>query len=122
VSDDLERRIDRKLDIGRGLSLSYEDLVLWVETGAYATFKEAMRQRRERKCLEHAGRSHSISGEISGSIRERGGTSKLSGTTANDDGSEALARAQRTLKPGRLPSTSSTSRPRAANTFPRSVG
>jgi hypothetical protein len=32
---DLMRRIDRKLDIQRGLSLSYDDLALLVASGAY---------------------------------------------------------------------------------------
>ena len=41
---DLMRRIDRKLDIQRGLSLSYDDLALLVATGAYGTLQTATRE------------------------------------------------------------------------------
>lgn len=38
---DLMRRLDRKLDIQRGMSLTYDDLALLVATGAYAVLKQA---------------------------------------------------------------------------------
>lgn len=38
---DLMRRLDRKLDIQRGLSLSYDDLALLVETGALDDLRQA---------------------------------------------------------------------------------
>jgi len=38
---DLMRRLDRKLDIQRGLHLSYDDLALLVASGAYATLQQA---------------------------------------------------------------------------------
>lgn len=38
---DLMRRIDRKLDIQRGLHLSYDDLALLVASGAYARLHDA---------------------------------------------------------------------------------
>lgn len=38
---DLMRRLDRKLDIQRGLHLTYDDLLLFVETGAFAKLEEA---------------------------------------------------------------------------------
>lgn len=38
---DLMRRLDRKLDIQRGLSLTYDDLAVLVATGAYAKLQEA---------------------------------------------------------------------------------
>jgi hypothetical protein len=39
---DLMRRIDRKLDIQRGLSLSYDDLALLVASGAYAKLRQSV--------------------------------------------------------------------------------
>src|SRR5690349_17740206 len=101
---DLERRLDRKLDIQRGLHLSYDDLALLVATGAYAAFKKAANEYRERQCREHVARSHSISGGNTGSIREKGGTSKSSDTTPSEDANESLARALRTLRPVSSPS------------------
>jgi hypothetical protein len=50
---ELMRRIDRKLDIQRGLSLTYDDLALLVACGAYARLQDAAREYRERQCLEH---------------------------------------------------------------------
>jgi hypothetical protein len=38
---DLMRRLDRKLDIQRGLHLSYDDLAMLVASGAYAALKQA---------------------------------------------------------------------------------
>jgi hypothetical protein len=39
---DLMRRLDRKLDIQRGLHLTYDDLALLVASGAYAKLQEAV--------------------------------------------------------------------------------
>jgi 3'-phosphoadenosine 5'-phosphosulfate sulfotransferase (PAPS reductase)/FAD synthetase len=77
---ELMRRIDRKLDIQRGLSLTYDDLALLVASGAYARLQDAAREYRERQCLEHTARSHSINGGNTPSTQERGGTSKSSDT------------------------------------------
>jgi hypothetical protein len=76
---DLMRRLDRKLDIGRGLHLSYDDLAVLVATGAYAKLQEANREHLERQCREHVARTRSISGVTSPSIPGQGGTSKSSG-------------------------------------------
>ena len=119
---DLMRRLDRKLDIRRGLSLTYEDLELLVATGAYAKLQEAVREYRERQCLEHTARGPSTNGATSDSIPERGATSKSSGMTESESGSEALARAQRTLTPERPLSTGNISTLPVGNTRPRSAG
>lgn len=46
----LVRKVDRKLDIHRGLKMSFEDLSLLVETGAYAVLQSAARKQREEEC------------------------------------------------------------------------
>jgi hypothetical protein len=119
---DLMRRMRRKLDIQRGLSLSYDDLAMLVATGAFAALERAERESLERQCRKHIARSHSISGGNTGSIREKAGTSKSSDTTPSEDANEALARAQRTLMPARSRSTSSISARPEANTSRRSAG
>jgi hypothetical protein len=113
---DLLRRIDRKLDIKRGLTLSYDDLALVVASGAYAALQRANLQQLEFQCQEHVARSHSIDEENTRSFREMDATLKSSGMTDSSDASEALARAQRTLMPAKSRSTSTTSLPPAANT------
>jgi len=107
------RRIDRKLDIQRGMALTYDDLTLLVASGAYAKLQDANRQYLERQCQEHVARSHSTSEEHMPSTPGQGATSKSSGTIPNESASEALARAQATLRPGALPSIGSTSRAKA---------
>ena len=47
---DLLRRIDRKLDIRRGMHLSIDDLETLVSSGAYAAMSEALTKQRESKC------------------------------------------------------------------------
>jgi hypothetical protein len=44
------RKIDRKLDIHRGLKMSFEELGLLVSTGAYAELQAAARKHREEEC------------------------------------------------------------------------
>lgn len=119
---ELMRRLDRKLDIQRGLHLSYDDLALLVATGAYAKLQDATREYRDRQCREHVARSHSINGATSSSTQERGETSKSSGTTETEDANEALARARRTLRVVESPSTGNTSKRRAVSTSRRSTG
>src|SRR3954469_1763974 len=91
---DLMRRIDRKLDIQRGMTLTYDDLALLVASGAYAKLQEANRDYLERQCREHVARSQSINGGNSGSTREKGAISKSSGTTPGESANEALQRAR----------------------------
>lgn len=104
----LLRRIDRKLDIRRGLTLSYDDLALIVASGAYAALQHANLQQLEMQCQKHVDRSRFTDEEISHSSHGMGGTSKSSGMTETCDANAALARAQRTLMPARSRSTSST--------------
>lgn len=106
---DLMRRLNRKLDIQRGLSLSYDDLALLVASGAYATLQEATRQHLERQCREHVARSRSTREETTPSTKGPVETLRSSGTTETDDANEALARLQRTLRQGRSHSTNTTS-------------
>ena len=54
---DLERRIDRKLDIRRGLSLSYEDLVMLVESGAVDVLRRGIEDIRRANDLPRIPRS-----------------------------------------------------------------
>lgn len=119
---DLMRRIDRKLDIQRGLSLSYDDLALLVATGAYARLQEASKEYRERQCREHFARTHSINGASTGSTTAQAETLRSSGMTTTESANDALARAQRTLTPAVSPSIDTTSKQPEANTPRRSAG
>lgn len=54
---DLLKRIDRKLEIRRGMTLTYDDLALLVATGAYGALQTAAREELEQECRTHlAGR------------------------------------------------------------------
>jgi len=106
---DLMRRIDRKLDIQRGMTLTYDDLALLVTSGAYATLQTENLRYLERQCREHVARNHSISEADTLSTPGPGVIMKSSGTISRESASEALARAQATSKPGELLSTASTS-------------
>jgi hypothetical protein len=64
---DLMRRMRRKLDIQRGLSLSYGDLAMLVATGAFAALERAERESLERQFREQIAGSHSFSGVNTGS-------------------------------------------------------
>lgn len=55
----LVRKVDRKLDIQRGLKMSFEDLSLLVETGAYAVLQDAARKQREDECRKLRNREQS---------------------------------------------------------------
>ena len=110
---ELMRRIDRKLDIQRGMTLTYDDLALLVTSGAYATLQNANLQYLEHQCQKHVARNRSISEASLPSTRGQDATTKSSGTTAQESASEALARAQAISKPAGLLSTASTSPPTA---------
>ncbi len=103
------RRIDRKLDIQRGMTLTYDDLALLVTSGAYATLQNANLQFLERQCQEHVERNRSISAAGLPSTYAQDGIMKSSGTTPQESASEALARALANSRPGGLPLTASTS-------------
>lgn len=91
---DLMRRIDRKLDIQRGMTLTYDDLALLVTSGAYATLSSANLQFLERQCQEHVDRSQSINEDRSHSVPDQGAISRSFGTTATESANDALARAR----------------------------
>ena len=48
----LVRRINRKLEIGRGMHFTNDDLALLVETGAYGALSQALIEQTESKCRE----------------------------------------------------------------------
>jgi hypothetical protein len=108
------RRIDRKLDIQRGMTLTYDDLALLVTSGAYATLQNANLKFLERRCQEHVEQSRSISEENLPSTRAQDATIRSSGTIPQENASEALARALATSRPGGLPLTASISARTAA--------
>jgi hypothetical protein len=118
---DLMRRIDRKLDIQRGMTLTYDDLALLVTSGAYATLQNANLKFLERQCQEHVERNHYISEGSLLSTRVRGDITRSSGRIPQEDASEALARAQAISRPGGLPSIASTSSRTAAGPPARHV-
>ena len=53
----LVRKIDRKLDIGRGLNFTHAELNVLVSTGAYGALQTAARIEREEQCrkVKHQG-------------------------------------------------------------------
>ena len=118
---ELMRRIDRKLDIQRGMTLTYDDLALLVTSGAYAPLQNANLKFLERRCQEHVEQNRSISEASLPSTRAQDGTIRSSGTIPQENASEALARALATSRPGGLPSTASTSSPTGAGRPARHV-
>ena len=94
---DLQRKFDKKLDQRKTIQLSPEEMDLIVECGAYDKIVKAAQDFRKAQCRERSARSRSISGELSPSIPERGGTRRLSGTTKEPNASEALAQVQAIL-------------------------
>ena len=50
---DLTRRISRKLEIRRGIRLTYEDLTLIIGSGAFATLQAATAKELEQQCQSH---------------------------------------------------------------------
>ena len=106
---DLDRRLSRRIETGRGIQLSADDLDLLVTSGAYAVFRDAVAKHQRELCLHRSERSRSTSGENTGSSGEATAPpSRSSGTTASESANEALARAQRMSKPGVLRSIGST--------------
>lgn len=59
----LVRKVDRKLDIQRGLKMSYDDLSLLVESGAYAVLQTAARKAREKEVCQNRNREESAAAE-----------------------------------------------------------
>jgi len=92
---DLDRRLSRKIETHKGIQLTSEELDLFVESGAYDTFRKAVAEYQRNQCRNRSARSRSISGGITPSTdAPTGPTLRLSGTTASDDANAALARAR----------------------------
>ncbi|MEN2747305.1 hypothetical protein [Sphingomonas sp. T9W2] len=112
---DLDRRLSRKIESGKGMQLSAADLDLFVSTGAYATFRLAVEECQRDQCRQRSARNRSTSGantSLSAGLIEP--TSKSAGTMSSESASEALARAQAATRPGGLRSIATTSNtPRA---------
>lgn len=106
---DLDRRLSRKIEQGKAIQLTPEDLDLLVTTGAIDTFRRAVAEYQRNQCRERSARSRSISGGNSNSTRERvGRTSKSSGMIPPQGANEALARAQAMLGKAARPLTRNT--------------
>lgn len=105
---DLQRRLSRKIDAGKTIQLSPDDLDLFVASGAYAAILRATEDFQRDQCLQRSARSRSISGENTGSMNGLAGTSKSSGTTKSESASEVLAQVHQLLPRANLRSTANT--------------
>ena len=93
---DLDRRLSRKIETGKAINLTAEDLDLLVSTGAIDTFRAAVQKFQREQCRARSARNRSISGVDTPSIAGPTGiTSKSSGMTNSESVSEARARALR---------------------------
>jgi hypothetical protein len=91
----LHRKISRKIESGRGVMLSAEELSAFVAVGAFATVAAAATEYQVKRCQERSARSRSINAAHSVSTTAPAETiSKLSGTTSVEIANEALAQAQ----------------------------
>lgn len=107
--NDLDRRLSRKLESGRGIQLSAGDLDLLVTTGAYQVFRLAVAEHQRELCQQRSGRDRYTNAGTSGSsVAKDVRPSKSSGTTPSESANEALARAQRMSRPDVLRSIGST--------------
>lgn len=118
---DLARRVSRALDGERGIRLERDDLDLLAAIGANDVLQTAAAEYQRNQCQQRAARSRSINGEGSASTRDRDATTSSPGTMLEQDASEALARAQRTLRMVSTPSTRSTLSKRRAKPSARPV-
>ncbi|KQT32506.1 hypothetical protein ASG29_12085 [Sphingomonas sp. Leaf412] len=89
---DLDRRFSRKIEAGKGIQLSADDLDLFVSTGAYDVFRQAVAEYQRTQCQQRNARSRSTSAANSPSTNGQGATSRSSGMTTSDSVSEAQAR------------------------------
>ena len=51
--NELTRRISRKLQIKKGMHLSYHDLALLVASGAFGALQQATETELNKQCLSH---------------------------------------------------------------------
>jgi hypothetical protein len=99
---DLARRLSRKVEAGRAIRLTHEDLQLLVKTGAYGAVQTAATKELRDRCLQRDAASPSTSAGTSGStVAPIAPTSRSSGTTTSESANEALAQARAmTGRPG----------------------
>lgn len=91
---DLGRRLSRKIEAGKGIQLTPDDLDLLVSIGAYDVICKAIAEFQRKQCQHRSARSRSTSGGDMPSTLEKAGTTKSSGMTKNESVSEALALAR----------------------------
>ncbi|MGE6693314.1 hypothetical protein ACQKE8_12825 [Sphingobium limneticum] len=102
---DLLRRLSRRLEQGKGIQLSPNDLDLLVASGAYDMLTQAAADYQRNLCLQRSARSRSTSAEtLRSTAAPAAPISKSSGTTRSDDASDPLARVRTMLRKDASPS------------------
>ncbi|MCH2238769.1 MAG: hypothetical protein MK060_12870 [Blastomonas sp.] len=99
---DLDRRLSRRIEQGKGMNLTADDLDLLVVSGAYEVLRAYAAQYQRDQCRARNARSRSTSAGPIASIRDQAGSFKSSGMTSNASASEELARALQMLGKGEL--------------------
>ena len=88
----LHRKLSKKIESGRGIMLSADELNVFVAVGAFATLAAAATEYQVKKCRERNARSHAAP---STSVDEPVGRTPISSaTTSIDTANEALAQAR----------------------------
>lgn len=91
----LFEKLSRKVEAGRGIHLSPDDLDILAQFGVLKMLASLAAEYQVRKCQERNAKRRSISEAPSASIDvPTARTSKSSGTTPTDGANEALALAQ----------------------------
>lgn len=91
----IHRKLSKRIESGRGVALTANELVALVQVGAFQTVANAATDYQVRKCQERNARSRSISEVATDSIdAEVGQTSRSSGTMPIEAANEALAQAR----------------------------
>lgn len=88
---DLVRRLSRKLEGGKAIQLTPDDLDLLVVSGAYAKLCESAVEEQRGQCLQRSARNRSMSGGLTASSLAQVETTKSSGTMPSENASEVLA-------------------------------
>jgi len=95
----LARKLSTKIETGRGVRLSAQELDLLVHHRAYAVLCEAAVESQQKQCLNRSVPNQSMSEVPFASIDvPTVPISRSSGTTSNHDANEALARARAMTK------------------------
>ena len=91
----MHRKLARKVESGRGMHFSADEVRALVAIGAFATVAVAATECQVRKCQERSARSRSINAALMPSTPEPiGKISRLSGMMPSDAANEALAQAR----------------------------